>query len=91
VVVLVDALLGSDSMELQLEREMFLQTSSNNMTGNFQSVEELIAACKRQHSLLYWTINHLEKDYHKGLYENDTVEQLEEIFETLDALASVVK
>jgi hypothetical protein len=65
-------------------------TFRTNM-ANFDTVEDLIAACKRQHSLLHWTIKHLEKDYHKGLYENDTVEQLEEIFETLDALASVVK
>lgn len=61
------------------------------MSTNFETIEELIAECKRQHSLLYWTIKNLEKDYHRGHNLNDVVEQLEEIYETLDALASVTE
>lgn len=61
------------------------------MSGNFETIGELIAECKRQHSLLYWTIGNLEKDYHKGCDLNNVVEQLEEIYETLDALASVTE
>lgn len=60
------------------------------MTGNFNSVEDLIAACKRLNSMLYWKIKDLEKDYHKGYSLNDTTEKLEEIWETLEALDSVV-
>lgn len=56
----------------------------------FESVEELISACKTKNSLLWMMIKDLEKDYHHGRSLNDTVEKLEEIFETLDALASVV-
>jgi len=71
---------------------MFGQTSNTKMKELliFESVEELIADCKRNNSLLWMTIRDLEKDYHHRRNVNDTVEKLEEISETLDALASVL-
>lgn len=60
------------------------------MTKNFDTVEELISACKTKNSLLWMVIKDLENDYHHGRSLNNTVEKLEEIFEMLDALASVV-
>lgn len=60
------------------------------MTANFDSVEDLIAACKTNNSMLWMKINDLEKDYHHKRSLNDTVEKLEEIFDTLDALNGVV-
>ena len=85
------ALLGSNSKELRLEREMSLQTFRINMTGNFNSVEDLIAACKRLNSIFYWKIKDLEGDYFKGRDKNNTLEKLEEIYDTLEALDSVVQ
>lgn len=69
---------------------MSLLTSSTKMITIFESVEELIAACKMKNSLLWMAINDLEKDYHRGHSENDTIEKLEEIFDTLEALTDVV-
>lgn len=56
----------------------------------FESVDELIADCKRSNSLLWMAIKDLEKDYHHRRNVDNTIEKLEEISETLDALASVL-
>jgi hypothetical protein len=68
---------------------MFGLTFRTNM-ANFDTVEDLIAACKTNNSMLWMKIKDLEKDYQHNRSLNDTVEKLEEIFDTLDALNGVV-
>jgi len=68
---------------------MFGLTFKTNM-ANFETIEELIAACKTNNSMLWMKIKDLENDYHHNRSLNNTVEKLEEIFDTLDALNGVV-
>lgn len=63
---------------------------NTDMEKNFETIAELIDACKMKNSLIWMVIRDLEKDYKHSRNLNNTVEKLEEIFETLDALASVV-
>lgn len=65
-----------------------MQTSRAEMTANFDSVEDLIADCKRSNSLLWMAIRDLEKDYRHSRNADEAIKKLEEISETLDALAS---
>ena len=53
----------------------------------FESVDELIADCKRSNSLLWMMIKDLEKDYRHSRNADEAIKKLEEISETLDALA----
>ena len=88
VVVGVDALLGSGSMDLK-QSKTSLSTSSTSMIHMtiFESVDELIADCKRSNSLLWMMIKDLEKDYRHSRNADEAIKKLEEISETLDALA----
>jgi len=65
-----------------------LQTYSTKM--NFETVESLITALLSRQSMVYWQIKDLQKDYHRNPNDPNTIEKLEEAFETLDALASVL-
>ena len=71
-------------------KRMSGQTFSTKMFKIFESVDELIADCKRSNSLLWMAIRDLEKDYRHRRNVDNTIEKLEEISETLDALASVL-
>ena len=53
----------------------------------FESVDELIADCKRSNSLLWMAIRDLSEDYRRGRNVDNTIKKLEKISETLDALA----
>ena len=57
---------------------------------NFETVESLITSLLTRQSMVYWQIKDLQKDYYRNPDNADTIEKLEEAFETLDALASVL-
>lgn len=65
-----------------------MQTSSIKM--NFETVQDLITALRTRESVVYWQIKNLEKDHYRNQDDMDVIEKLEEAFETLDALASVL-
>jgi hypothetical protein len=60
------------------------------MTTNFETVPALITALRSRESMVYWQIKDLEKAYHRNNDDMNVIEKLEEAFETLDALASVL-
>lgn len=60
------------------------------MTANFETVPALITALRTRESMVYCQIKDLEKAYHRNNDDMNVVEKLEEAFETLDALASVL-
>jgi len=60
------------------------------MTTNFETVSALITTLRARESMVYWQIKDLEKAYHRNNDDMNVIEKLEEAFETLDALASVL-
>lgn len=54
----------------------------------FESVDELIADCKRSNSLLWMMVRDLSEDYRRNRDVDNTVNKLEKISEALAALVS---